>query len=112
MFLQDASKKFSTKYANAEFECRRNYIQADILIARGAYLPAIKILERNLQLADKYELAAEKTLTQQLARTMTHRIKRKKTGRIQYKYPEKPGIDDRIKPNGGNNSLFQLSSTV
>lgn len=78
LFLQDASKKFSTKYANAEFECRRNYIQADILIARGAYLPAIKILERNLQLAEKYELAAEKTLTQQLARTMTHRIKSEK----------------------------------
>lgn len=78
LFLQDASKKFSTKYANAEFECRRNYIQADILIARGAYLPAIKILERNIQLADKYELAAEKTLTQQLARTMTHRIKSEK----------------------------------
>lgn len=78
LFLQDASKKFSTKYANAEFECRRNYIQADILIARGAYLPAIKILERNIQLAEKYELAAEKTLTQQLARTMTHRIKSEK----------------------------------
>ena len=46
LFLQDASKKFSTKYANAEFECRRNYIQADILIARGAYFPAIKLLER------------------------------------------------------------------
>ena len=78
LFLQDASKKFSTKYANAEFECRRNYIQADILIARGAYIPAIKILERSTQLAEKYELAAEKTLIQQLMRTMTHRIKSEK----------------------------------
>jgi len=78
LFLQDASKKFSTKYANAEFECRRNFIQADILIARGAYIPAIKILEKSLQLAERYELATEKTLILQLTRTMTHRIKSEK----------------------------------
>lgn len=79
LFLQDASKKFSTKYANAEFECRRNYIQADILIARGAYNEGVQLLEKSLLKAKKFELAAEAIMMEQLLRKMFHRIKSLKT---------------------------------
>lgn len=79
LFLQDASKKFSTKYANAEFECRRNFIQADILIARGAYNEGAQLLEKALEKAKKFELPIESILMEQLLRKMYHRIKSLKT---------------------------------
>lgn len=79
LFLQDSSKKFGTKYANAEFECRRSYIQADILIARGAYNEGVQILEKALVKAEKFELAAEAIMMEQLLRKMFHRIKNLKT---------------------------------
>jgi tetratricopeptide (TPR) repeat protein len=69
LLLQDPSVKFTARYAQAAFDCRRAIIQGEILLARGVYQEAISVLTKAAKTARKYELYAELTLAEDMIRT-------------------------------------------
>lgn len=69
LLLQDPSVKFTAKYAQASFDCRRAIIQGEILLARGVYQEALSVLTRAGRVAKKYELYAEQVIVEDLMRT-------------------------------------------
>lgn len=68
LLLQDPSVKFTARYAQASFDCRRSIIQGEILLARGVYHEAISVLLRAAKLARKYELFAEQVIIEDILR--------------------------------------------
>lgn len=59
LLLQEGSKRYETKYAQAVFDCRRMVIEGQMLIERGAYTMGVEVLTKAGKLADKYELYLE-----------------------------------------------------
>lgn len=68
MLLQESSQKFSTPYAQAQFECRRALLQGELLMSRGVYDEAVDLLTKNARLAGRYELHAEQLIIEDLIR--------------------------------------------
>jgi tetratricopeptide (TPR) repeat protein len=68
LLLQDPSVKFTARYAQASFDCRRSIIQGEMLLARGVYQEAISVLSRAAKLAKKYELFAEQVIIEDILR--------------------------------------------
>jgi tetratricopeptide (TPR) repeat protein len=68
LLMQECSAKFSTPYAQAKFECRRNLMQGEILISRGVYEEALDQLDKAARIAAKFELFAEGLLIEDIRR--------------------------------------------
>lgn len=69
LLLQEGSKKYETKYAQAIFDCRRMLIEGQILFERGAYRAGETVLQKAYDLAEEYELYAECLQIADLLRT-------------------------------------------
>ena len=59
ILVEEASKKYKTPFVKAEFECRKKLLQGGILIRRGAYDAALKVLAEAADIAETYELPGE-----------------------------------------------------
>jgi hypothetical protein len=75
LLLQETAKRIAQPNRAATFECRKKLAQAYVLIFRGAYKEGVSIIESVKSLAEKYELAAELVLMNQLIREAVHLIK-------------------------------------
>lgn len=71
IILQDSAVKYKTPYAQAAFECRRAYIQGELLLGRGIYNEAIKLLNNAAKQARKFELVPELIMIEDLLRNHT-----------------------------------------
>jgi tetratricopeptide (TPR) repeat protein len=69
ILLQNPEAKTATPYGQAMFECRRQLIVGDILLARGAYQPGENLLKSASELAEKFELMPEQILLKDILRT-------------------------------------------
>jgi len=75
LLLQETAKRIAQPNRAATFECRKKLAQAYVLIFRGAYKEGLSIIESVKPLAEKYELAAELVLMNQLVREAVHLIR-------------------------------------
>lgn len=69
LLLQEGSKRYETKYAQAIFDCRRMIIEGQMLIERGAYNMGVEVLTKAAALADKYEFYLEDVTINDILRT-------------------------------------------
>jgi tetratricopeptide (TPR) repeat protein len=69
LLLEDGFKHSSSPYRQAEVNCRRLLIEGDILLKRGVYKPAIKLLTKASRIAGEHELPLEKILIEDILRT-------------------------------------------
>lgn len=68
LLMQESSSKFNTQYAQAMFSCRRALLTGEILLSRGVYQEGISLLRKAARIADKFELYAERILTEDALR--------------------------------------------
>jgi len=68
LLMQESSCKFNTQYAQAMFSCRRALLTGEILLSRGVYQEGIALLRKASKLAEKYELYAERIITEDALR--------------------------------------------
>lgn len=68
LLMQESSCKFNTQYAQAMFSCRRALLTGEILLSRGVYQEGIALLRKASRLAEKYELYAERIITEDALR--------------------------------------------
>jgi tetratricopeptide (TPR) repeat protein len=68
LLMQESSCKFNTQYAQAMFNCRRALLTGEILLSRGVYQEGISLLKKAARIADKFELYAERILTEDALR--------------------------------------------
>jgi tetratricopeptide (TPR) repeat protein len=71
LLMQECTAKFSTPYAQATFECRRNLMQGEILMSRGVYDEAMDVLNKATRITAKYQLYAEQLQIEDLIRNHT-----------------------------------------
>lgn len=68
LLMQESSCKFNTQYAQAMFSCRRSMLTGEILLSRGVYKEGITLLRKAAKIAEKYELYAERIMTEDTLR--------------------------------------------
>jgi hypothetical protein len=68
LLMQESSCKFNTQYAQAMFSCRRSMLTGEILLSRGVYKEGITLLRKAAKIAEKYELYAERIMTEDALR--------------------------------------------
>lgn len=68
LLMQESSCKFNTQYAQAMFSCRRSLLTGEILLSRGVYQEGISLLRKAAKIAEKYELYAERIITEDALR--------------------------------------------
>lgn len=68
LLMQESSCKFNTQYAQAMFSCRRAMLTGEILLSRGVYKEGITLLRKAARIAEKYELYAERIMTEDALR--------------------------------------------
>jgi tetratricopeptide (TPR) repeat protein len=69
LLMQESSCKFNTQYAQAMFSCRRAMLTGEILLSRGVYKEGITLLRKAAKIAEKYELYAERIMTEDALRS-------------------------------------------
>lgn len=69
LLMQESSCKFNTQYAQAMFSCRRSMLTGEILLSRGVYKEGITLLRKAAKIAEKYELYAERIMTEDALRS-------------------------------------------
>lgn len=68
LLMQDPTSKYTALCAQAAFDCRRAFVQGELLLGRGVYGEALAQLTRAAKLACKYELYAEQLQIDDLMR--------------------------------------------
>lgn len=68
LLMQESSCKFNTQYAQAMFNCRRALLTGEILLSRGVYQEGVSVLRKAARIAEKFELFAERILTEDALR--------------------------------------------
>ncbi|HEU4717072.1 MAG TPA: hypothetical protein VFU15_04535, partial [Bacteroidia bacterium] len=71
LLMQKGTSKFSTPYAQALFECRRNLLHGEVLMSRGVYEEAADLLSKALKTAGRFQLYAEQMQIEDLLRNHT-----------------------------------------
>ena len=69
LLLQDSSKRYEPEFAQAEFDCRRLFIEGDLLVSRGAYEPGVDALKEAQKLAIKFEFYNELVMIDDVLRS-------------------------------------------
>lgn len=69
LIMQDKEKLYKSAIGRARFDCRRKLMIGELLMNRGAYTEARKILSKGLQIAKNYELFGEAVLIKDVLRT-------------------------------------------
>jgi len=69
ILLQDSKNKISSERVRAEIECRRMFLQGQLLVQRGVYGECERVLNDALKLAESYEMFAEVLVIRDLLRT-------------------------------------------
>lgn len=69
MLMSDSNGKYKTPYAQAAFDCKKAYLQGELLLGRGIYGEAMSILKKALKLAEKFELVPEMIMLDDLMRS-------------------------------------------
>ncbi len=72
LLLQESPKRIAQANRAAVFECWKKLAQAYVLIFRGGKREGARILKSAAELADRFELSAEKVLINQLTREALH----------------------------------------
>jgi len=68
LIMQDKEKLYKSPIGRARFDCRRKLMIGELLMNRGAYTEAKKILFKGLQIAKNYELFGEAILIKDVLR--------------------------------------------
>lgn len=68
LIMQDKEKLYKSSIGRARFDCRRKLMIGELLMNRGAYTAAKKILSKGLQIAKDYELFGEIILIKDVLR--------------------------------------------
>jgi len=69
ILLQDSERKGVSKRVQAEMDCRRMFLQGQLLLQRGVYGDGERVLNAALGLAEKYEMFSEVLSIRNLLRT-------------------------------------------
>jgi len=69
LIMQDKEKLYKSSIGRARFDCRRKLMIGELLMNRGAYTEAKKLLSKGLQIAKDYELFGEAILIKDVLRT-------------------------------------------
>ncbi|MDX2003498.1 MAG: hypothetical protein SFW35_13770 [Chitinophagales bacterium] len=69
LLLNEGFSHSSSAYRQAELNCRRLLIEGDILLKRGVYQPAVKILLKASRIAEEHDLPMESILIDDILRT-------------------------------------------
>lgn len=68
LLMQESSCKFNSQFAQAMFNCRRSILTGELLLSRGVYQEGIALLKKASKLAEKFELYAERIITEDALR--------------------------------------------
>lgn len=69
LLMQESSCKFNTQFAQAMFSCRRSLLTGELLLSRGVYKEGLTLLKKAARIAEKYELYAERIMTEDTLRS-------------------------------------------
>ena len=68
LLTQETSKRFAQANRAAELDCRKKVAQSHLLLLRGAQVEGMKVLNKALKTADRFELLAERLQINHLLR--------------------------------------------